>query len=216
MYFSNYNYLNYFRSIFLEAEDYIKNNNFKSFKELVDKYDVLGTASVYLNFGEMEPLFYTAIKNARDDMALSLYLANPIDIKNYIHKIAYKEFTIYTDILGCAVFHSRYELVKELLDLKGNYELDIDGVKNTGNILLNHYYIINHGDSNNIRFDLDEGAAKYISSPLLISILLGDWDMYLLLKNKGAYFNKENKDCKFHLEYCNNIKILKDIEHSFN
>lgn len=209
-----YNYLSYFNRIILEAENYIKTNNYEALKKLVKDYDQLGTAIIHSGFNEPEPLFHTAIIHGRDDMALELYMANPNDVKQYMYKCNLNTLTIYTDILGDAVINRRYNLVKDLLDLKGKYEFDIDGVKITGNSLLNFYYVIDNGDNCTFRFGLNEDN-RYITSPLLLSLLIEDWDMYEILKKRGAYFNKDNKDCKFHLDYCKNEKIKNDIYKSF-
>lgn len=214
MAFNNFNYLNCFAGIIKQAEYCIENDDMDTLKELVDKFDLLGTVSVFTDYHRPEPLYNKAIRHKRDDMALLFYMANPTENKAYLHETQHNDFIFYTDILGCAVINGRYELVKNLLDLKGIYEFDIDGVKNSNNNLLNFYYTVKRGNSNYFYNGLTCDD-KYISSPLLISILIGDWDMYQLLKSRGAYFNKANKDCKFHFENCTNPKIIFDLATSF-
>lgn len=213
MTFNHYNYFTILRDVSMEAQKYIDLNKRESLNKLIETYNDLGLSTICNSFISYEPLFHYAILQKRDDMVIDLYKANPSGIKQYIYKTDLDNLMVTADILGNAVINKRYDLVKTLLDLKGIYELNIDGIKNTNNIILNFYHITDRGKFP-YSFGVDE-SKRYISSPLMLSLLIHDFEMYEILKKRGAYFNPEDKNCKFHLDYCTNEKIKEDIYKSF-
>lgn len=213
MTFNYYYQFNILNSVLSQAEEYIQLNDRKSLKKLIESYGDIGTWINYINLSNSEPLFQTAIVLDRDDIVLDLYISNPSEIKQYIYKTNLDNLIIYADILGNSVINRRHDLVERLLDLKGVYKLNIDGIKDTNNDLLNFYHLVDNGE-NKFEFRFDK-TNKYITSPLMLSLLIGDFEMYEILKSRGAFFNIEDKNCKFHLDYCKNEKIIEDIYKSF-
>lgn len=213
MTFNHYNHFNILHDVSLEAQKYIDLNKRNSLNKLIETYDDLGISIIYNGFISREPLFHYAILQKRDDMVIDLYKASPSTIKQYIYKTDLDNLIVAADILGNAVINKRHDLVEKLLDLKGKYKLNIDGIKNTSNIILNFYHIMDRGSSQ-FPFVTNQ-LSRYISSPLMLSLLIHDFEMYEILKKRGAYFNPKDKNCKFHLDYCKNEKIKEDIYKSF-
>lgn len=209
-----YNYFNYqyYQTNFTEkAVEYIQNDDLNGIQTLLNKDNSLGCKIAYVNFNSY-PLYQVALKEGRDDIAYLLYMANPYEIKNTSCTNTIRDITITSDILGDAVINKRYELVEKLLNLQEPFKFNINGFKNTCNMLNNCYYasIIDNSSS------FFGAQVSYVSSPFMISILMGDMEMYELLKKYKPYFYVENKNCKFHYENCKKSKIKDDLLIYFN
>lgn len=205
MTFDNLIYGNNFQEAIVLATKYVLDNEVESLKNLLARYPFIGSKNKY-EWGYPTPLYHDAIVKGYDDITLLLYQSDPTGIKYSHVSNRFNDFTICTDILGDAVINKRYELVRCLLELEGIYKFDIDGIRITNNLYKNCYYI-----SKSPYGDFNDTVEKYVSSPLMLSILTDNYEMYKLFKTKGAYFDKDNKNCIFHLENCNNEKILEDI-----
>ena len=205
-----FNYFNYQYSLtnFTEnAVDCIEGDNLEGIQKLLETDDTLGCKIVYRDF-EPSPVYHFALKEGRDDIAYLLYMANPHIMKNTISSNTIRDITITSDILGDAVINRRYELVEKLLNLQGHYKFDVNGSKNTCNMLNNCYFVYTYDTSRQFGF---RDAVTYVSSPFMISILLGDVDMYELIKNYKPYFKISNRNCKFHYDNCPKAKIQDDL-----
>ena len=135
-------------------------------------------------------------------------MSNPKGMENTISSNTIRDITITSDILGDAIFNRRYELVKKLLNLQGSYKFDVNGFRNTCNMLNNCYFASTYDNKRQFAFG---DTVTYVSSPFMISILIGDMEMYQLIKKYKPYFNIENKNCKFHFDNCKKAKIKDDL-----
>lgn len=205
MTYSNLLYGNGFQEAIVLATKYVLDNDVEPLKDLLKKYPFIGSKCKY-DWGYPTPIYHEAIQRGYDDITLILYQADPIGIQNTHIINKHNEFIIFTDILGDAVINKRYELVKCFLELEGIYKFDINGIRITNNLYKNCYYI-----SKSPFRDFNETDEKYVSSPIMLAIINDDYEMYKLFKSIGAYFDKNNKNCIFHLEHCQNAKILEDI-----
>jgi hypothetical protein len=207
MIFNNFNYQYYLTSFTDTAIDCIENDNLEGIQNLLETDNTLGCKIVYKDF-EPFPVYQFALKEERDDIAYLLYMANPKAMKNTLSINTIRDITITSDILGDAVFSRRYELVEKLLNLQGSYKFDVNGFKNTCNMLNNCYFASTYDANRKFGFG---DALTYVSSPFMISILMGDVKMYELIKKHKPYFNIDNKNCKFHFDNCKKAKIKDDL-----
>lgn len=203
MIFNNFNYQYYLTGFTDTAINYIENDDLEGIQNLLETDNTLGCKIVYRNF-EPCPVYQFALKEGRDDIAYLLYMANPQIMNNTLSINTIRDITITSDILGDAVINRRYELVEKLLNLQDSYKFDINGFRNTCNMLNNCYFASTYDNSKQFAFG---DATTYVSSPFMISILLGDVEMYELIKKHKPYFNIDNKNCKFHFDNCKKLKL---------
>jgi len=210
MEFSYFDYQTDLYNVVRDASKYIENDNMEKIQELLLTHSNLGCYMSYSTFANpSHPVYHVAIENGMEDIAYLLYMSSPVKIKNHTCTNTIDNINIVSDILGDAIFHKRYELVKKLLSLDGIYKFDINGFKNSSNFI-NNCYIATKESNTGMQFNNDD-QTSYVSSPLMICVLTGDFEMYNLIKKYNPYFNIENINCKFHYVNCNNPKIKDDL-----
>jgi hypothetical protein len=191
----------------------IENDDLEGIEKLLLKDKSLGSMPVYTNFNPRN-IFQCATKEGRDDIAYLLFISDPNMMSTTLCQNTIRDITLTSDILGDAVVNKRYQLVEKLLSIEGVYEFNINGFKNTGNIL-NNCYLATAYDNTSNNFFVGE-SKTYVSSPFMFSILMGDEKMYGLLQMYSPYFDIENKNCKFHYDNCPKAKIQDDMMMYYN
>lgn len=209
MTFNYYNFYNILNDMSSSAQECVLNNDRESLKEIIMDNEDIGLAPCHRGINCDQPLIQIALMSDRDDMVMDLYMASPLRIKELIYKANLDNLVVYTDILGNAVINGRYNLVERLLDLEGIYKFHIDGMKNTNRSLLKFSYLVNRHE-NQSPFEYSR-SDKYITSPLMLTLLINDFKMYEILKKRGGFFTMEDSNCQFHFNYCQDEKIKEDI-----
>lgn len=213
MMFNHFNY-QYFMTPYIDkAVKCIENDDLKGIEELLITDKSLGSKSVFTNFYPRN-IYQCATKEGRDDIAYLLFMSDPHIMRTTLCQNNIKDITLTSDILGDAVVNKRYHLVEKLLSIEGGFEFNINGFKNTGNIL-NNCYLVTAYDNTSNNFFVGE-SKTYISSPFMFSILMGDEKMYELLQMYSPYFDIENKNCKFHYDNCTKAKMQYDLLMYYN
>ena len=196
-----------------KAQACVQENDRESLKKIIEDNESIGLSPYYKGFNCDQPLIQMALIAGRDQMVMDLYMASPLRIKELIYKTNLDDLIIYTDILGHGIINGRYTLVEKLLDLEGIYKFHIDGMKYTNNSLLKFSYLEDRCDNNSF-FEYNK-SDKYITSPLMLTLLVNDFKMYEILKKRGGFFSMEDSNCKFHFDYCKDEKIKEDIQMTF-
>ena len=213
MMFNHFNYQYLMTPYIDKAVECIENDDLGGIEKLLEADKSLGSKSIFTNFYPRN-IFQCATKEGRDDIAYQLFISDPHIMSTTLCQNTIRDITLTSDILGDAVVNKRYQLVEKLLSIEGVYEFDINGFKNTGNILNNCYLATAYDNVSNIVFFGD--SKTYISSPFMISTLMGDEEMYNLLQMYSPYFDIDNKNCKFHYDNCPKPKIQDDLLMYYN
>lgn len=190
-----------------DAEMAIEDNDIETIKSILDFNRLLGTESP--NSFDRSSLYQIALSQNRDEIAYLMYKSCPTQLRLHsIEHYFYQRFMVCTDILGACAIYNRVELMERLL-LEDDGAFHVDGIRSSRNLKLSTSYIKEY-DSPTCNFSLSWDFRAYISSPLLISIIMGHWDSYSFLKSKGAYFDPKDLNCRFHLEHSPSVKIIED------
>lgn len=209
--FSNERFFNLipFSHIINEAQVAIENNRIDIIKDLLLKDQALANeASSYFLF---TTLIEYAIELGTEEIAFELYKSLPEKSALYPYKIQLVvDYSLNTDLLGLAIYYERYNLIKNLMDTNSVAPFNVDGLKNTPNIFLNCYSLIKDAEDDSALFPVDSSRI-FLSSPFLLSIVVGNWEIYQLLKSHDPYFNHSDKNCQEHLNLCQNTKIINDL-----
>lgn len=209
MAYNNFNYQYHVSRVAELAQKYIEEDDLDKINELLKKHDSLGAEVLYNYFNNPTPICHIAIEKERDNIALALYKANPFEVKNSMYTNKTDKYLITSDILGDAIYNKRYSLVKKFLSLEGKYKFDINGFKNTSN-LHNNCYTVSLSVPSSIGYYAKK-PHQHVSSPLMISIILDDLEMYNIIKEQEPYFDINNINCKFHYDNCSNEQIKDDL-----